>query len=294
MVEDLNEINDDISLNDEEITPVVTDEETPDDAEFDEDGKLIKNSKMKCTPEQFQKLLEDNINFPYSIVNKEFSKFPWNVREDLNAAAMEGMVYAATKYDPNRAGECKFISYAVHWIRYFIKEQIKDFYPVRFNQNFISKRNKVNKCIAEYKKNNDGNEPSVTYISGQVGMSEKVVRNILNVNGGENFTFLSFNMPVESEKGDGESESLNNDRLVKEYIDNEAIDSSCILKIEMQDLMEQLKKVVPTQDYNIFYDYYFMGENFSDLAKKYGLKFPSSAAYLIKKCEKKCKELMAE
>jgi len=246
---------------------------------------------MIATKEQFDKLIIDNQNFAYSIVNKEFSKYPWDVKQELNSAAIEGLVYAATKYDPAREKECKFISYAVHWIRYYIQEQIRKLYPVRFNQNFVSKRNKVLKCIKDYKKKHKDEMPSVEYISEHVKMSEKVVQNILNINNGENFTFISFNSPQETK--DNESEQMTESKLVKEYLD-EALDENFIKRLELKDILENLKKEITPQEYALFLDYYVNGEGLSDLARKYDMKFPSSVAYLIKKFEKRCKELANE
>jgi len=243
---------------------------------------------MLATQEEFEKLIIDNQNFAYSIVNKEFSKYPWDIKQELNSAAIEGLVYAATKYDPKREKECKFISYAVHWIRYYIQEQIRTFYPVRLNQNFVSKRNKVMKCISEYKKEHNDEMPSTEYISSKVKMSEKVVKNILDVNGGENFTFISFNTP--SETKDNETEQLTESKIVNEYLE-EAVDEDIMKNLELRDILDNLKKEITPQEYAIFTDYYVNGENLSDLAKKYNMKFPSSVAYLIKKCEKKCKEI---
>ena len=60
----------------------------------------------------------------------------------------------------------------------------------------------------------------------------------------------------------------------------------------MDDMLEELKKIIPEKEYNIFYDYYFNDKSFSELAKEYDMKFPSSVAYLIKKTEKKCKWLL--
>ena len=243
---------------------------------------------MLATKEEFERLIIDNQNFAYSVVNKEFSKYPWDIRQELNSAAIEGLVYAATKYDPKRKSECKFISYAVHWIRYYIQEQIRKLYPVRFNQNFVSKRNKVMKCVSDYRKAHNGEPPSVSHISAQVGMSERVVRNILSVNGGENFTFVSFNAPVETK--DSESEQLAESKIIKEYFDS-ALDEGFLKRVEAHDILDNLKREVTPQEYAIFTDYCLKGESLTDLAKKYGMKFPSSIAYLIKKCEKRCRAL---
>ena len=243
---------------------------------------------MIATQEEFDRLITKNENFAYSIVSKEFSKYPWSIREDLNSAAKAGLIYAATKYDPKREDECKFISYAVYWIRFYVNEEIRNLYPVKFNQNFVSKRNKIMRCIADYQKKHNNEIPSVEYISGCVKMSQKVVENVLNVNNGENFTFLSFSEP--SDTKDSESEQLTESKLIKEYLDN-ALDENFEGNIEARDLLKELKKEVPEIEFNVFYDYYINGESFSDLAKKYNLNYPSSAAYYIRKCEKVARRL---
>lgn len=242
-----------------------------------------------ASKEEFERLILENQNFAYSIVNKEFSKYPWSIKPELNSAAIEGLIYAATKYDPSRQDECKFISYAVHWIRYYINEEIRKLYPVKLNQNFVSKRKKVTSFIAKYE-DKYGKTPSINEISKNVGMSEKVVQGILNINGGENFQFVSFNSP--SNVGDSEgNESFNESKLVGEYLET-SCDYSGQAKIELKDLLRELKKKTSEDDYNIFYDYYINGESYSDLAVKYGLKFPSSVSYIVKKCEKICKALV--
>ena len=249
----------------------------------------IEEIKPIASQEVFEKLILDNQNFAYSIVNKEFAKYPWNIRPELNSAALEGLVYAATKYDPSRQDECKFISYAVHWIRYYINEEIRKLYPVKLNQNFVCKRKKVTSFIAKYE-DEHGETPSIEEISKNVGMSEKVVQGILNVNCGENFQFVSFNAPVDVGDSSG-NESFNESKLVSEYLES-SCDYSSTAKVELDDLLSALKTRTSKNDYDIFYDYYINGESYSELAIKYGLKFPSSVSYIIKKCEKICRSLV--
>lgn len=241
------------------------------------------------TKEEFNKLIIENEKFAYSVVNKEFSKYSYNVKEDLNAAALEGLVYAATKYDMSRSKECKFISYAIHWIRYYINEEIRKFYPVKLNQNFVSKRKKVTKFIEKYEKEY-GEKPSISEISSNVDLSEKVVQNILNINNGENFQFVSFNAPVDVGDSSG-NEGFTESKLVNEYIENN-LDNSSMSKIELKDLLVTLKQKITPFDYNIFYDYYINGITYSELKEKYHLPFASSVSYIVKRCEKVCKELV--
>lgn len=250
--------------------------------------RTVKEVKPLASQEEFEKLIIDNQNFAYSIVNKEFAKYSWDVRSDLNSAALEGLVYAATKYNPAKKDECKFISYAVHWIRYYINEEIRKFYPVKLNQNFVSKRKKVTKFIEKYKEEHDGIEPSIDLISENVDLSEKVVQGILNINGGENFQFVSFNTPVDVGDSNG-NESFNESKLMKEYFEDH-VDCSPAVQLEVKDLFEFLKSKVSDLDYKIFYDFYVNNLTLSELKDQYNLPFASSVSYIIKRCEKICRE----
>lgn len=248
------------------------------------------NTTPNKTQAEFEKLIIDNEKFAYSVVNKEFSKYSWDVKKDLNSAALAGLVYAATKYDMTRSNECKFISYAIHWIRYYINEEIRKFYPVKLNQNFVSKRKKVTKFIEKYEKE-FGEKPSIPEISANVDLSEKVVQNILNINNGENFQFVSFNAPVDVGDSSG-NEGFTESKLVNEYIENN-LDNSSMSQIELKDLLGALKKKISPSDYNIFYDYYINGITYSELKNKYHLPFASSVSYIVKRCEKVCRELLS-
>ena len=259
-----------------------------DSIEMKDIEKELKTIKPIASQEEFEKLIIENERFAYSIVNKEFGKYSWDVKDDLNSAAKAGLVYAATKYDPARKDECHFISYAVHWIRYYINEEIRKLYPVKLNQNFVSKRKKVTKFIEKYKKDHNGKEPSISEISNEVGLSEKVVNGILSVNGGENFQFVSFNTPVDVGDSTG-NESFNESKLMNEYFENQ-LDCSMDAKLEVKDILEYLKKNVPDSDYKIFVDYYINGFTLSELKIKYNLPFASSVSYIIKKCKKICRE----
>lgn len=236
----------------------------------------------------FEQLILENENFAYSIVNKEFAKYSWQVKEDLFAAAKEGLVYAATKYDPCQE-EAKFISYAVNWIRYYVHEEVRKLNPIKLNQNFVSKRNKINKTIENFKKEH-GRNPTNEELAEITGMSEKVVGNIYGINHGENFNFVSFQALMSGNNNkDGEEGSMEN-KLMNEYI--EASDTSAMDSYELRDLLDALKKHVSDEDYKIFVDKHINGMSFSDIAKKYHLNFASSASYRLKCIEKVCKTLL--
>ena len=61
--------------------------------------------------------------------------------------------------------------------------------------------------------------------------------------------------------------------------------------IEAEDILNTLKSKVSERDYNIFVDIKKNGCSFKDIKDKYKLKFPSSAAYLVKRMEKMCREI---
>lgn len=164
-------------------------------------------------------------------------------------------------------------------------------YPVKLNQNYIYKRTKIKKFVDQFKKEHF-REPTTIEISGGVGMSEKVVNNILNINNGEDFQFVSFQSFNKETTDDNTNESYVENKLVNEYIDQTTSDYS-MTNFELNDLLQTLKTKVCEKDYNIFVDRYLNNLSYSDIAKKYHLRFPSSAKYIIKQVENVCKTLLS-
>lgn len=230
----------------------------------------------------FEELIIDNEKFVYSIVNKEFKKYSWNIKEDLYSAGKAGLVYAATKFDSNKFNN-KFISYAVHWIRYYVNEEIRNMHPVKLNQNYMYKRKCIKNCISTFQKKYK-KDPTISELSNILNMSEKVIKNTLNINNGENFQFINF-------QNSNEAATENENKLINEYLEEEA-SNYYIDKFELNDLLEALKKQIDIKDYNMFVDKYINNLSYSDLAKKYKLNFPSSAKYIIERTEKICKKLL--
>lgn len=164
-----------------------------------------------------EQLILDNENFVYSIVNNEFKKYPYNVKEELYSAGKMGLVIAAQKFNPSNYDN-KFISYAVHWIRYYVNEEIRKMYPVKLNQNYVYKRNKMNKFIDTYKKDHRGKNPTDKCIGKALGMSQKVIDNIRKVNGGDNFSFVSFQAITNTGSTDKSDDMNISDKLVNDYL----------------------------------------------------------------------------
>lgn len=234
----------------------------------------------KKTPEQ---LIIDNELFAYKVVNDEFKRYLnfSNLKEDLFSAAKMGLITAANKFKPDFKN--KFISYAVHWIRYYVNEEIRKYYPVKLNQNHVYKRNKLLKAIAAYKADHKGKEPSDKWLMKELNISQKVLDGIRNVNGGKNFTFVSLQNTYDTEDGEETCEN-------KVFAEIEK-STDPRAGIEAEDILNTLKTKVSERDFNIFVDIKKNGCSFKDIKDKYKLKFPSSAAYLVKRMEKLCREI---
>lgn len=247
--------------------------------------------RVQIIGKTFEQLITENENFVYYIVNKEFKKYSWNIKEDLYSAGKEGLVYAATKFKPSY--DNKFTSYAVNWIRYYIYEELCNMHPVKMNQTFLYKAKKIKNFIATYKKAN-GYNPTTKEISKALNITEKVINNTLKINNGEEYQFVS--LQAGSNKGDNSddsnSESFVENKLINEYLETTVSDSSMI-NYELQDMLNALKAKVSEKDYNMFIDKHLNGLSFSDIAKKYGLNFPSSSKYIIERTEKVCKRLIS-
>lgn len=256
-----------------------------------ESTPLTKDYVNRDLGKTIDQLILENINFAYSIVHKEYSKFPIQVKEDLLSAAKEGLCYAASKYD-NTQNNNNFISYAVNWIRYYIQEELRKSTPIKLNQNFVTKRNKICNFISNYKKDHDGESPEYIDIAHATGYSEKVVKNVLNINKGENYNFVSFNsiMNTGSSKNEDDGTQMEN-KLTNEYIEESGMDQG-ILSLEVEDLLKELRKKVSEPDYNMFIDKYINDLSISEIAKKYNLPFPASAKYRLKRVESVCKNLV--
>ena len=259
--------------------------------------KTVDNSSTNSTCDAnktFEELIIDNQQFVYSVVNKEFSKYPWDIREDLYSAGKAGLVYAATKFKPSEYNN-KFISYAVHWIRFYINEAIGEIYhPIKLNQSFIYRKKKITNCIEEFKRNNN-RTPTISEISSLSGLNETVVTNVLSVNGGKNFEYVSFQAGSNRTDSDGEGnlENLIDSKLVNEYLDT-SITTSEQDNYELKDCLDELKKHISKRDYNIFIDRWINGLTYKQLVKKYNLNFASSVKYILDKTEKLFKKLVKE
>lgn len=198
-------------------------------------------------------------------------------------------MYAATKFNGSKHNN-KFISYAIHWIRYYVNEEIRNLYPVKLNQNYVYKRSKIKKFMTKFEEENH-RQPTEDEISKELGFSKKVIQNVMDINGGENFSFISFQTVTNDSSNDSNSEDYIENKLVNEYLGESASDKG-ITNIELRDLLKELRKYVEIKEYNMFIDKHLNELSYSQIAKKYGLNFPSSAKYMIERVEQQCKKLV--
>ena len=244
-------------------------------------NRVIKETKNKLSEDQIAQLINDNLKFVYSTVNKNFAKYIINadIKEDLYQAGMYGLCYAANKFDSSH--KTKFITYAVYWIKYYVYQEIIKYYPIALNQNHIYKRNKIKAAQDAFKEVN-GREPNIDELSELLpSFSKKVISNVLSVNGGENYDFVSFQSVTTNNK---DSDKCDMDNVLSGIIEQNHDDPQ--LKYEIEETLSILKSKVDPNMYNMFVAYYIDGDNYSDIAEKNGLKHPASAKYYINKvCE---------
>lgn len=123
-------------------------------------------------------------------------------------------------------------------------------------------------------------------------MSVKVINNVLSVNNGENFHFISFQSVNNEGSDDQAREDYVENKLVNEYLTETTTDNE-LLSFELNDLLRSLKKEINQRDYNMFIDKHLNCLSYSEIAKKYKLNFASSAKYIIERVEKTCKQLVS-
>lgn len=123
-----------------------------------------------------EKLIVSNLRFIVSIAKQyqnkgvEFS--------DLISAGNIGLMRAISHFDDSY--NCKFISYAVWWIRDSILKEILDYGKIiRIPAEKITKFNKLNKVITQYEQDH-GVSPSFKELAEILNCSEDDLKNIIS------------------------------------------------------------------------------------------------------------------
>jgi len=123
-----------------------------------------------------EKLIVSNLRFIISIAKQyqnkgvEFS--------DLISAGNMGLMRAISHFDDSY--NCKFISYAVWWIRDSILKEILDYGKIiRIPAEKVTKFNKLNKVITQYEQDH-GISPSFKELAEILDCSEEDIKNIIS------------------------------------------------------------------------------------------------------------------
>lgn len=146
--------------------PLLTDEE---------ETEII--SKIKEGDEKAkEKLINSNLRFIISIAKQYQNK---GVElADLISAGNIGLIKAISHFD--NTYNCKFISYAVWWIRDSILKEILEYGKIiKIPSEKINKFNKINKTITQYEQEN-GQSSSLRELSEILGWTEDELKNIIS------------------------------------------------------------------------------------------------------------------
>lgn len=156
----------DLYLKDIAKYPLLTDEEET------EIISKVRNGDEKAR----EKLINSNLRFVISIAKQYQNKgvdFP-----DLISAGNIGLIKAISHFD--NTYDCKFISYAVWWIRDSILKEILDHGQIiKIPSEKITKFNKLNKVITQYEQDN-GYSPSLKDLSEILNCTENDIKTIIS------------------------------------------------------------------------------------------------------------------
>ena len=125
-----------------------------------------------------EKLVKSNLRFVVSVA-KQYQHQGLSLSDLINEGNL-GLIKAAQRFDETKG--CKFISYAVWWIRQSILQALAEQGRlVRLPQNKIGTYNKANKAFIAFEQENE-REPSTEELAGILDMSETEVTNIFTSN----------------------------------------------------------------------------------------------------------------
>ena len=125
------------------------------------------------------KLVRANLRFVVSVA-KQYQNQGLSLNDLVNEGNI-GLVKAAQKFDETRG--CKFISYAVWWIRQSILQAISEQSRiVRMPLNQVGFQSKLSKAIVNFEQENE-RRPSVQELADILETDEEKVREALGTNG---------------------------------------------------------------------------------------------------------------
>ena len=211
--------------------PLLTDEE---------ETELI--SKIKNGDEKAkEKLITSNLRFIVSIAKQYQNK---GVEfADLISAGNIGLMRAISHFDDSY--NCKFISYAVWWIRDSILKEILDYGKIiRIPSEKITKFNKLNKVITQYEQEH-GVAPSFNDLEEILECSEEDLKNIISQ------CTVSI-IPDSIVNSEGEEESI----FETLYVEDGSTDENLKKQSESMTIIDFLKQNLNDTEYYVITNFF--------------------------------------
>jgi len=211
--------------------PLLTDEE---------ESELI--SKIKNGDEKAkEKLITSNLRFIISIAKQYQNK---GIEfADLISAGNIGLMRAISHFD--NSYNCKFISYAVWWIRDSILKEILDYGKIiRIPAEKVTKFNKLNKVIAQYEQDH-GVSPSFKELEELLNCSEEDLKNVIS-------QCSVFIVPDSIVNSDGEEESI----FETLYIEDGNTDENLKKQSESKTIIDFLKQNLNDTEYYVISNFF--------------------------------------
>lgn len=189
-----------------------------------EEAELFSN----LTKENSDKIIESNLRFVVSIAKQYQGK---GVElADLIAVGNTGLIQALNKFDPSMG--CKFISYAVWWIRQAILEEIMtNGKTIKVPTNKVANNIKIMRTITSYEQEH-GMPPSDDDLAELLGISVEELNQILKSN------IVILNDSVKNP--DGEEESIFDTIILDDYTEEDILSD---IKTAVNAALEELNPI---------------------------------------------------
>lgn len=153
--------------------------------------------------EALQRLVNANLRFVVSVA-KQYAKQRISLADLINEGNI-GLIRAAEKFDPSKG--CKFISYAVWWVRQAILTAIAEqSRVVRLPLNQVGALNKISKAKSRLG-HELGRSPTASELAAELQLSAKEIEETLKLSGNH----LSLDAPCA-----GDEDNTLNDQLTED------------------------------------------------------------------------------
>lgn len=158
----------------------------------EEEAELIKRIKNNNDHIAFNKLVESNMRFVISVA-KQYQGKGIELCDLIQEGSM-GLIHAITKYNPNKG--CKFITYAIYWIRQFIIKALQyHSRTIRLPQNQLANYAKIKNETEKFEQENN-RSPSTLELEENTGIEHNKIYSIM----ASSINTTSFDKPISSKE----------------------------------------------------------------------------------------------